>query len=219
MKKTILSLLAFLFVFNCFSQKISGEWHGALKIQGLELPLVLHISANGTGFNSKLDSPQQNAYGIPMDSTIFKNDSLFISSQMGVSYTALFTKENSFVGNFEQNGLSLPLILTRGKSATTSKVPEKPKPYFSEEVFFKNEKAEITLAGTLAFPKGKKKFPAVVLISGSGAQTRRGHASFSALSDFLVRNGIAVLHYDDRGVGESKGNILTATSADFATDV
>ncbi len=39
------------------------------------------------------------------------------------------------------------------------------------------------------------------------------------ISDYLTRNGIAVLRYDDRGVFESEGDFNAATTADFATDV
>ena len=46
-----------------------------------------------------------------------------------------------------------------------------------------------------------------------------GHKPFLVLSDYLTRNGIAVLRFDDRGVGKSTGSFQTATSADFATDV
>jgi alpha-beta hydrolase superfamily lysophospholipase len=39
------------------------------------------------------------------------------------------------------------------------------------------------------------------------------------IADYLTRNGIAVLRYDDRGVGASEGYYDSATSADLATDV
>ncbi len=39
------------------------------------------------------------------------------------------------------------------------------------------------------------------------------------ISDYLTRNGIGVLRYDDRGVGESKGDRTNATSKDYADDV
>ena len=45
-----------------------------------------------------------------------------------------------------------------------------------------------------------------------------GHKPFLVIADHLTRNGIAVLRYDDRGVGGSQGTPLNATSADFATD-
>jgi hypothetical protein len=45
-----------------------------------------------------------------------------------------------------------------------------------------------------------------------------GHKPFLVIADYLSRNGIAVLRYDDRGVGKSQGNYAAATSADLATD-
>ena len=81
----------------------------------------------------------------------------------------------------------------------------------------------ITLAGTLTMPEKEGKYPVAILISGSGPQDRNeslaGHKPFLVISDYLTRNGIAVLRFDDRGVGESTGNFDEATSADFATDV
>jgi len=61
-----------------------------------------------------------------------------------------------------------------------------------------------------------------VLVSGSGPQDRNesllGHKPFLVISDYLTRNGIAVLRYDDRGTAKSQGVFGTATSADFADD-
>jgi pimeloyl-ACP methyl ester carboxylesterase len=63
----------------------------------------------------------------------------------------------------------------------------------------------------------------VVLITGSGPQDRNeslmGHEPFGVLADYLTRQGIAVLRCDDRGVGKSKGNFATSTTADFTNDV
>ena len=101
--------------------------------------------------------------------------------------------------------------------------PIKPYPYYSQDITFENNKAGISLAGTLSLPSKEGVFPVVILISGSGPQNRDeellGHKPFLVLSDFLTRNGIAVLRYDDRGTALSKGDFKTATSADFATDV
>ena len=100
--------------------------------------------------------------------------------------------------------------------------PKKPYPYPAEDVTFENKTAGIKLAGTLTLPKGDGPFPAVVLISGSGAQDRDetlfGHKPFLVIADHFARNGIAVLRFDDRGVGKSGGKQEGATSADFATD-
>lgn len=115
------------------------------------------------------------------------------------------------------------VIYITSKTAKRLQEPSKPYPYISEEVTFQNAESSITLAGTLTLPSKNGNFPAVILITGSGPQNRdeefSGHRPFLVLSDHLTRNGIAVLRYDDRGVGKSTGDFKSATTVDFATDV
>ncbi|MBL8164710.1 MAG: alpha/beta hydrolase [Anaerolineae bacterium] len=101
--------------------------------------------------------------------------------------------------------------------------PAEDVPYLVEEVTFAN--GDITLAGTLTLPATEGPAPAVVLVTGSGPQDRdesllpvAAIKPFALIADALTRAGIAVLRYDDRGVGESTGDFDSATSADFATD-
>ena len=104
--------------------------------------------------------------------------------------------------------------------------PQDPKdfPYVQEEVQFTNPKAGDQLSGTLTMPSNGKATKIVVFITGSGAQNRNeefpqfNHRPFLVLSDWLTRNGIAVLRYDDRGTAKSTGDFKTATSFDFADD-
>jgi hypothetical protein len=104
-------------------------------------------------------------------------------------------------------------------------------PYTAENVVIPTPRG-YTLAGTLTRPKGQgnaaAKIPAVVTISGSGSQDRDSrisivpnYAPFRDIADTLSRRGIAVLRFDDRGVGASGGasSRENATSADFADDV
>lgn len=100
-------------------------------------------------------------------------------------------------------------------------------PYTAEAVVIPTPRG-YTLAGTLTRPRSAGRVPVVVTISGSGPQERdsripfvKGYAPFRDLADTLGRRGIAVLRYDDRGVGESGGASSrgAATSADFGDDV
>lgn len=90
--------------------------------------------------------------------------------------------------------------------------PKAPFPYRSEEVRFESSAAKLQLAGTLTLPDGKSPFPAVVLITGAGAQNRdeeiEEHKLFFIIADYLTRRGFAVLRYDDRGVEASTGDCL-----------
>jgi len=105
---------------------------------------------------------------------------------------------------------------------TVAQEPKPPLPCRSVEVTFPNPQAGIELVGTLTVPDEKGLYPVVILVSDSGQQDREerlyGHKPFLVLSDFLTRQGIAVLRYDDRGAGKSGGLFKTATTFDFATD-
>ena len=106
--------------------------------------------------------------------------------------------------------------------ANRPQTPEPPFAYNIENVSFENKKDSITLAGTFTFPESGSNFPVVILISGSGPQNRDseifGHKSFWVMADYLTKNGIAVLRYDDRGTGESTGEFSKGTSVNFAND-
>lgn len=102
--------------------------------------------------------------------------------------------------------------------------PSKPYLYYSEDIVFTNSKTRDVLAGTLTLPGKTGVYPAVVLITGSGPQNRDeevsgGHKPFLVLADHLTKHGIAVLRFDDRGVGKSTGDFANASSMDFADDV
>ncbi len=211
-----------------YGQDISGQWNGVLKVQGIQLRLVFHITQEGKGYSATMDSPDQGAKGIPVTSTNFDNSILKIEiSTLGVQYDGTLDDKNVFVGTFKQAGQSFPLNLTKEKVEKEQVIrpqePTKPYPYYSENIKIENTQDKIVLAGTLTLPQKDGNFPAVILISGSGPQNRDeeifGHKPFLVLADYLTKNGIAVLRFDDRGTAESTGDFKTATSLDFARDV
>jgi pimeloyl-ACP methyl ester carboxylesterase len=212
-------------------QQFVGSWYGTLKIQGIDLPLVFNISGNATaGFKTTMDSPAQKAKGIPVEKTTVQGAALLIeSAMMKLSYSGNYIAgSNKIKGVFKQNGLELDLTLDKNKpaEAVAKNRPQEPKtfPYKQEDVVFNNPKGRNKLAGTLTMPRNGKPSKVIVLISGSGAQDRNSlllgtdHRPFLVWSDWLTRQGIAVLRYDDRGVGKSTGNFNLATTADFADD-
>lgn len=222
-------LLPLLLIINCntYCQNFVGNWQGKLLIQGSELPIVFHITKIKNQYTATMDSPKQKVFGITVNQVRIVEKVLKIELPgMGIVYDATW-QNDSLIGNFSQNGMIQPLDMERMTSAVFEgpKRPQEPKPKFNytiKEITFNNPSAKINLAGTLTLPKGKGPFPAVVLVSGSGPQDRNeeilGHKPFWVIADYLTRNGIAVLRYDDRGVAKSEGNFKIATSADFATD-
>lgn len=229
MKKPFLNtILLILSSFFAKAQDITGVWNGKLKIdENVQLRLVLNISKEGDAYKSTLDSPDQGAKGIPVSKTAFEGSKLTVEVYAAsISYSAEL-KDNKFVGTFKQGGNELPLELVKGNIVVETpkrpQEPQKPYPYYSEDVNFENTKDKITLAGTLTLPQKEGVYPTVILISGSGPQNRDeellSHKPFLVIADYLTRHGVAVLRYDDRGVGQSKGSFKGATSVDFASDV
>jgi pimeloyl-ACP methyl ester carboxylesterase len=228
MKKTsILFYLCFSF-YNLFSQNITGPWSGVLKLPGSQLRIVFNVSKTDSGYASTMDSPDQGAKGIPTTKTDFENGILKISAEkLKMNFEGNLENDTIVKGSFVQNGFTFPLNLTRGlvekQVLNRPQEPQKPYPYYSEEVRIENTKDSVVLFGTLTMPSKVGLYPAVVLISGSGPQNRdeelMGHKPFLVLSDYLTKNGIAVLRYDDRGTAKSKGIFSKATSFDFSNDV
>jgi fermentation-respiration switch protein FrsA (DUF1100 family) len=228
MKKLITYIFIFGTISAVFSQEVIGTWNGILKVQGMQLSLVFHVNKTDNGFSSTMDSPDQKAFGMPVTTTNFENSKLNIAiANPRIEYEGVLGTDGIIIGTFKQSGQSFPMNLSKGKVEKEvikrPQEPKKPYSYYSEEVFFENKSANINLAGTLSLPTKEGVFPAVILISGSGAQNRDeellGHKPFLVIADYLTKNGIAVLRFDDRGTAMSKGNYATATTLDFATDV
>ena len=75
------------------------------------------------------------------------------------------------------------------------------------------------LEGSLFLPAGPGPHPALAMLHGSGAQSRNGfYGQIRFLSEAYARAGIAVLAYDKRGVGGSKGDWETASLDLLAQD-
>lgn len=214
------------------SKSIEGIWEGKLDIPLNPLRVVAHITRKPDGtLTALMDSPDQGAKGLPVASTSFQNGTLKlnITSVMASFEGKLSADGQSITGTFQQGGGMLPLTLKRVDKAPEPAAPrrpqepKKPYPYVEREVTYENKTGGIKLAGTLTVPRGAGPFPAVLLITGSGAQDRDeallGHRPFLVLADYLTRRGIAVLRVDDRGVGGSTGSPATATTMDFVGDV
>src|SRR5699024_7833854 len=159
-------------------------------------------------YSATLDSPDQGAKGIPVSSITFENSILeFKITAAGIQYNGVLEGEQ-FVGTFKQSAMEFPLNLSREEEVKeVLKRPQEPKapyPYYTKEVSFKNDSADIRLFGTLSLPSENGKFPVVILISGSGAQNRDqelfGHKPFLVIADYLTRKGLGVLRFDERGV-------------------
>ena len=99
---------------SLFAQDITGTWTGVLSIPQGTLTVNFNISSSDDGYTSTLDSPDQNAFGIPTDSTVYKKPELKITiAQIGAKYEGKLNEDNKFDGTFTQMGQVLDLVLTK----------------------------------------------------------------------------------------------------------
>jgi uncharacterized protein len=217
----------FLCRISASAQNVEGQWLGTLNVMGQKLRIVFHIEkTSDTSYSATLDSPDQGAKGIPVPETRWNDKRLVLAiPAIAGKYEGAMQNDTSITGSWTQGGMSFPLDIVRTTGVVELRRPQKPQkpfPYDEEEVVFENTSAGITLAGTLTKPRTTSPLPCAVMITGSGPQNRNesifGHDPFLVIADYLSRRGMAVLRYDDRGVGQSKGNFATATTDDFASD-
>lgn len=213
---------------------MDGRWEGTAELNGAKLRQILGIRTGERGTVVIYASPDQLMMGAPVRDLAVEGDAVTFSLMNGISNFAgtLSADRSELTGTFATtlNDNVATVSLTRGdfgerEPPKRPQNPQEPFPYAAEEVSFDNPQwPGVHLAGTLTIPEGEGPFPAAVMITGSGGQDRdealMGHRPFAVIADHLTRNGIAVLRFDDRGIGESKSDTPydAATSADLATD-
>ena len=207
-------------------------WAGTLDAAVQKLPLRFRISKQADGARVvRMDSLAQRAGGFRGDLTIEGAEWKIEVPAVKGSFRGTLGADGKLNGLWRQGGAALPLLLepvdvgalADGPPAKRRpQLPQPPFPYESRDARIGHEAAGVVLAGTLTLPRGPGPFPAVVLVSGSGQQDRdqtiADHKPFLVIADALTRAGVAVLRYDDRGVGGSSGDPAAATTADFAAD-
>lgn len=215
--RTFTSIVLTMLAFTANAQE--DAWNGELDVMGSKLPLVFNFSPNGC----TMDSPSQNAKGIPAEKTVTDDGTIKVTVGMiGATFEGKMA-DGEIKGTFTQNGYPLPLTLKAGKlTVKRPQTPVPPFPYKEESVSFTN--AGYTFNGTLTLPENyTKETPVVLMVTGSGQQNRDEemfeHKPFAVIADALARQGIASLRYDDRGWGDARSvKFMNFTVEDFCED-
>ncbi|MEM7204382.1 MAG: alpha/beta hydrolase [Planctomycetota bacterium] len=223
-------------------EQLAGRQRFAGKValpNGRSFELAALLACTETGrYVVNVDLATQNAFDIPLvdvRAEAGEGHTRVQATLIGRTDTTLRfdldPQSDRLPGTFVQGHVELPFELARASpdaaGPSRPQHPNPPFPYRSKTVVATHPEGHI-LAGTLTLPDatqfGSGPYAAVALVSGSGPQDRdetiMGHKPFLVLADRLTRAGIAVMRYDDRGVGESTGaaSLPQATTADFATD-
>ncbi len=200
-------------------------WKGTLSVglfQSRRLFLEIRAAAPAS---ATLDSIDVNAMAIPSTAaTIGAAEWQLEFKGIDARFAGKIDAAGAVAGKWKERGQEWPAKFAQIERRRPQE-PLPPFPYRTEEIVVRNETETLAvkLAGTLTLPAGPGPHPAVVLVTGSGAQNRDeallGHRPFLVLADALARGGIASIRLDDRGVGGSDAGKPEPTTADFAGDI
>jgi pimeloyl-ACP methyl ester carboxylesterase len=226
MKKLLIAIVVLCAITTANAQDIAGRWQGFINAGGTNIRLIFNITKNAdNSYTTTFDSPDQNAFGIKCNRTTLVKDSLTTAlDAANISYKGLWDGKDNITGFYKQGPGQVPINLKRAELVR----PQTPKPpfnYYTEDVEYDNADKTLHYGATFTRPNGSGKFPAVIIITGSGTQDRDGtlfgHKLYWVLADYLTKNGIAVLRVDDRGAGKSTigPDGTNVTSETFSHDV
>lgn len=197
---------------------LAGRWDGTIDVPGAVLPFSVTFSTPSGDLTGTIDVKAHKAS--PLAAINRTGHNIHFELQDAKPAIAVFDgtiQRDSILGTFTQGRARGTFSLSRVDATTARAIAV---PYRSEDVTFAN--GPVTLAGTLTTPPGKGPFRALVMVTGSGAQNRDeelfGFKIFGIIADHLTRHGIAVLRYDDRGIGGSTGSTGASTTADSSGD-
>ena len=203
---------------------LDGLWKGQLKVPGGQLEVIFRLQKLAGGdYYSTLDVPLQKVSRMNVKADVKGDTVRLFAEEAATRFVGRVSADAKQIsGIWQAPGFKVPLVLAFSPvQAMTAKNVRLTPPYREEEATFSNLSVNVRLSGTLTVPAGAGPFPAVVLISDSGPQDRDGtvgdFATLGLLADFLTRRGVAVLRFDDRGVGKSGGS-PALTTADLVSD-
>ena len=228
-------LLIFVSIFNvALAQEMPiGSWAGQLMLgSDSRHSVIFHFSEGADGKTTTLfDIPSLGFHSLQAQGAFGEDSVRFVIDTFGgrYSYVAQYRPDKQqMTGYFSVAGTATSFTLQISPTDMDSlrpnrpQTPQPPYPYRQWTVTFPGGSPDVVLSGSVTAPKGKKKVPGVILLSGSGPHNRDGeqfyHKTFQVLADELTRRGFAVLRYDERGVGASTGRYSGTTIEEFAQD-
>ncbi|HEU0253862.1 MAG TPA: hypothetical protein VFR12_12580, partial [Pyrinomonadaceae bacterium] len=108
-------LIALAVVAQTSPANVEGNWLGTLQLGDSKLRLVLKISKSANGYSAKLDSLDQGATDLAIDSIALDGNRLtFSGAQLGLSYEGTLKEtRDEITGTFKQGPTTVPLVLKR----------------------------------------------------------------------------------------------------------
>jgi hypothetical protein len=96
---------------------LPGSWMGKLSTDGMELRVVFNLKlVQKDSLTVTLDSPDQNAMGIPAGPVVVENKKVIIKAPgINGQYEGTVMNDSTITGTWSQNGGTLPLNIKKQK--------------------------------------------------------------------------------------------------------
>ena len=188
------------------SAQLAGHWEGTMVRDGASLEVSFDFSTSGSQPKGTFTSVTQQAMDYPLNVVTISTDGVHFAIGDSLVFDGKFISDH-IEGTFTDDGAG-------GKFTLHRSVPEA-LPYDSVDVIFHN--GAVALSGTLCMPRSPGRHAAVIILQGSGGESRWGTNRF--IADQFARSGMAALVYDKRGSGDSTGDWKTSSYDDLANDV
>jgi len=185
--------------------KLEGHWQGVMLREEAPMTVRFDFQTGPGGVTGRFTSEAQGAMEYPLERVDFTGSRI----RWVLGGSLVFDSEVSqgtIVGTFQDGP-------ARG-TFSLKPVELAPPSYERKEVTFRN--GDVILSGTLLLPPSAGPHPGIVLLHGSGPQTRWGTPLFFA--DRFARGGIAALVFDKRGSGKSTGDWKTINFQELVGD-
>jgi len=182
--------------------KPEGDWRGTLDAGVAKLNLILHVVRKDGTLSATLDSPEQGATGLAVDSITLNGKSLrFEMQSLGATYEGVFSNDGSQIqGEFRQQGQKFPLTFRRiGQTDSQGSLTLQ----------------KVDVGGhSLNLLIGGQGSPAVVFEGGFGT----GIASWSTVQKEVAAFARTV-SYDRAGLGQSELGPKPRSAKQIATEL
>jgi len=182
--------------------KPEGDWRGTLDAGVAKLDLVIHIARKDATLSATVDSPDQGATGLAVDSITLNGKTLrFEMKSLAADYEGVFSDDGSKIqGEFRQQGQKFPLTFKRpGQSDSQNSLSLQ----------------KVNVGGhNLNLLIGGQGSPAVIFEGGFGT----GIASWSTVQKEVAAFARTV-SYDRAGLGQSDLGPKPRSAKQIATEL
>lgn len=195
------------------AQDISGDWHGAIIEGNMSLRVVLHIHQTENSLTGTLDSPDQGAYGLPIDKIDYVNDILnFQMPDLNLSYEGKVEADlTQITGKLEQAGQILTLNFSRELIAPSKSSPEYIRQYYEKKEVYIPMRDGIRLFTSIYSPRDKSQvYPILMMRTPYNSEPggEENYNFFLSLHSDYLDEGYIMVYQDVRGTYMSEGEFM-----------